>query len=115
MAFQKVMTLADLADRDCVGVALAGTQVALFRVGGELFALEDRCSHARWPLTKGVYRDGVVECALHKAQFCVRTGAALRLPATRAVRVYPLKIENGDIYVDVETASEGSRHGMARG
>jgi nitrite reductase/ring-hydroxylating ferredoxin subunit len=115
MAFQKAMTLAELAGRDCVSVPLAGELVALFRVGEELFAVQDRCSHARWPLSKGTYRDGVVECALHKAQFCVRTGAALRLPATRPIRVYPLKIENGDIYVDLGTAEEGTQHGMARG
>jgi 3-phenylpropionate/trans-cinnamate dioxygenase ferredoxin component len=114
MAFQKLMTLAELGDRDCVSTPLAGVLVALFRAGEELFAMEDRCSHARWPLTKGVYRDGVVECALHKAQFCVRTGAALRLPATRPVRVYPLKVENGDIYIDLEVAQE-AEHGMARG
>ena len=78
-----------------------GGPIALFRSGGELYALQDRCSHARWPLTKGAYRDGVVECMLHKAQFCVRTGAALRLPATKPVPVYPLKIVDGDIYVDL--------------
>ena len=115
MAFQKAMTLAELGDRDSASVMLAGEPVALFRIGDELFAMQDRCSHARWPLSKGIYRNGVVECALHKAQFCVRTGAALRLPATRAVRTYPLKIENGDIYVDVdlEAAEERAQHGVA--
>jgi nitrite reductase/ring-hydroxylating ferredoxin subunit len=115
MAFQKVMTLAELADRDYASVALGEQLVALFRVGDEWFAMQDRCSHARWPLTKGIYENGVVECALHKAQFCVRTGAALRLPATRPVRTYPLRIENGEIHVDLDTAAEGALHGMARG
>jgi nitrite reductase/ring-hydroxylating ferredoxin subunit len=113
MAFQKAMTMAELGDRDIASVTLAGEPVALFRIGDELFAIQDRCSHALWPLSKGIYRNGVVECALHKAQFCVRTGAALRRPATRAVRAYPLKIENGDIYVDLEVAEEGAQHGVA--
>lgn len=100
MAFRKVLSLAEMADREFLSVPSQSGAVAIFRAGQELFAMQDRCSHASWPLTKGIYRDGVVECALHKAQFCVRTGAALRLPARQPVRVYPLKVEDGDIYID---------------
>jgi 3-phenylpropionate/trans-cinnamate dioxygenase ferredoxin component len=94
-----------MGERPFVSVPHESGTVAVFRLGEELFALEDRCSHARWPLTKGVYRDGVVECALHKARFCVRTGAALCLPATRPVRTYPLKIMDGAICVDLDPAT----------
>lgn len=102
MAFCKVLSLSEMGDRPFVSLTLEGELIAIFRADGELYAVQDKCSHARWPLTKGVYRDGVVECALHKAQFCVKTGAALRLPATRPVRVYPLQVRDGDIYVDLD-------------
>lgn len=101
MAFRKVLSVAEMGDRDCVSVPLEGGAIALFRAGDQLYAMQDRCSHARWPLSKGAYRDGVVECMLHKAKFCVRTGAALSLPATKPVPVYPLKVVEGDIYVDL--------------
>lgn len=102
MAFRKVLPLAHMHGREFISVSAEGeaATVAIFRAGGELYAIEDRCSHANWPLTQGTYRDGIVECALHKAQFCVRTGAALRLPGRRPVRVFPLKVEDDHIYID---------------
>lgn len=102
MAFEKCIAVADMAGRDWISLPNKIGPVALFRVGDEFYAMEDKCSHARWALTKGPYANGVIECELHKARFCVKTGAALCLPATKPVKIYPVKIEAGDIYVDFE-------------
>lgn len=74
--------------------------VAVVRHDGELFAIEDRCSHAAVPLSEGDVVGCTLECYLHGAVFDLRTGEALSLPATESVRVFPVRIEGNDIQVD---------------
>ena len=78
----------------------AGThRIALFRIGDEVHAIGDRCSHAEASLSEGDLYDEEIECPRHGASFDVRTGEALSLPATKPVPVYPTKTEDGDVYL----------------
>ncbi len=76
--------------------------VAVFRVGEEFFAIDDTCTHAQSSLSEGYIDDYIVECAFHGAKFCVRTGKVLSLPATQPVRTYPVKVDEGCVFVDVD-------------
>ena len=98
----QVCRLEELAPGESRAVA-SEPPVVVFNVAGELFALEDQCSHMEFPLSDGYFdaEDASVECALHSGRFCVRTGDAICLPATKPVRTYPVTVENGEIYVDV--------------
>ncbi len=89
----------DLAEDRGHFVEVAGHRIALFRVGDEVFALSDTCSHAEASLSEGEVFDDAVECPLHGAAFDLRTGAALSLPATRPVSVYTVEVEDGEVYV----------------
>jgi len=73
----------------------------LARREGEIFALEDRCSHEDFPLSEGEIVDGALECVLHGARFDLRSGRALSLPAVRPVKTYRAEIREGDIYVEI--------------
>ncbi|NHB83911.1 non-heme iron oxygenase ferredoxin subunit [Tessaracoccus sp. HDW20] len=75
-------------------------EVALVRHKGELYAIENECSHAKVPLSEGDVVDCTIECYLHGSTFDLRTGKALNLPATQPVRVFPVRIEGDDILVD---------------
>ncbi len=56
--------------------------IALFNVGGEFYAINDRCSHGNASMSEGYLEDdATVECPLHAASFCLKTGKALCLPA----------------------------------
>ena len=68
---------------------------------GDFHALEDKCTHEDFELSAGVVdrEKGEVECILHGAKFDVRSGEALCAPAYEPVRKYPLKVENGIVYV----------------
>ena len=67
---------------------------------GEFHATADTCSHEKWSLGEDAELEGnEVVCPLHMARFDVRTGAPLCLPATTALRTYPLEIEGDDVYV----------------
>ena len=74
--------------------------VAIVTHGGQLFAIEDECSHAKVPLSEGEVIDCTIECYLHGSLFDLRTGAPLNLPATSPVRVFPVRIEGTDVLVD---------------
>jgi 3-phenylpropionate/trans-cinnamate dioxygenase ferredoxin component len=79
-----------------------GTRVAVCRVEGELFAIEDLCSHDDGPLGEGPLEGHEIECPRHGARFDVRTGAACRMPAAAPVPVFPIKVEHGDVFVELE-------------
>lgn len=80
-----------------------GLQIALFNIAGEFFAVNDRCSHGNASMSEGyVEDDGTVECPLHSARFCLRTGVALCQPATQAIQTYPVTLVDGKICVTLE-------------
>lgn len=83
-------------------VDVEGTLVALVATEGDLFAIQDECSHQAVMLSLGEVEDCTLECFAHGSRFDLRTGEALDLPATQPVPVYPVKIEGDDVYVDLE-------------
>lgn len=92
-----------------VGVATdsgAEQLIALVRTGdGEVYALDDECSHGRASLGDGDVEGCAVECWKHGSQFDVRTGKPLNLPATVPVATYPVTIDGEVILVDVDSPS----------
>ena len=77
--------------------------VGVYNVGGELCAIEDRCSHDDGPLVEGDWEPdrGVVICPRHGATFDICTGRALSLPAYLPVETFPVRCEDGLVKVDV--------------
>ncbi len=80
-----------------------GTSVAVAKVDGKLFAIEDVCTHDDGPLGEGFLDGCEIECPRHGARFDVRTGAVTRMPAAAPVAVLAVKVENDDLLVEVET------------
>ncbi|MET8825990.1 bifunctional 3-phenylpropionate/cinnamic acid dioxygenase ferredoxin subunit [Streptomyces sp. NPDC004610] len=103
-AFVRVCALSELAEDTPKRVELDGTPVALVHTEGEVFAINDICSHANVSLSEGEVEDCAIECWLHGSTFDLRTGKPSGLPATRPVPVYPVKIEGGSVLVDVHAS-----------
>lgn len=83
--------------------------LAVFNLDGEFFAMNDRCSHGNASMSEGYLEDdGTVECPLHAARFCLKTGKALCLPATDTIKTFPVTVEAGALYVQVEAAVAGA-------
>lgn len=76
--------------------------VVLANVDGDVYALEDRCSHQDYPLSAGELEGEELECPFHGARFDVCTGRALQLPAITPVRSYQVDVRDGDIYVRLD-------------
>ena len=108
MAFQRLCSLTDVKEPGSLRVELDRTgpdAVAVVRFEGEVYAIEDLCSHAEVPLSEGDVEEfrgaPTIECWLHGSCFDLRTGEPTNLPATEPVSVYPVRVEGEDVYVDV--------------
>ncbi len=89
----------DVPDGRGLCIEVGGAHVALWRVEGEYYATSDICTHEETSLSLGDLWDEVVECPLHGAQFDVRTGAVLSLPAIFPLQTFPTRVEGDTIYV----------------
>jgi naphthalene 1,2-dioxygenase system ferredoxin subunit len=82
----------ELPDDDVTGVEVAGRDIAIYRVGGQVYATDNICTHAHARLCDGFLDGHAVECPLHQGKFDIRDGRALCAPATETLRTYPVKI-----------------------
>ena len=85
---------------------VAGHRIAVFRMGDDLYALGDRCSHAEASLSEGEIFEGAVECPRHGSEFDLTTGEPESLPATRPVPVYVLDVEDATVFVSLVPETE---------
>lgn len=76
--------------------------VVLVNLDGDIYALEDRCSHQDYPLSAGELEDGQLECAFHGARFDVCSGRATQLPAVAPVRTYPVEVHDGEVFIRLD-------------
>jgi 3-phenylpropionate/trans-cinnamate dioxygenase ferredoxin component len=81
-------------------VEVGDTPVCLVRVGDEVLAVHDVCTHALESLSGGWVEDDRIECPRHGAQFSLRSGDALTPPASKAVPTFPVEVRGGRIFVD---------------
>ena len=89
----------DFPDQGIWPVRIAGVDVAVFRLGDELHALHDQCTHGAARLSDGYVEDGCVECPLHQGLFDIRTGAPQCAPVTQAVQCFPVRVVAGRVEV----------------
>ena len=86
----------------------SGTPICLARVGGDIVAFADGCTHREYPLSAGeLLSDGTIECPWHGARFDCRTGAVRKGPACKPIAVYETRVVDGDIQVRPK-ATKGS-------
>jgi NAD(P)H-flavin reductase/nitrite reductase/ring-hydroxylating ferredoxin subunit len=88
-------------DGESLPVIAGDQKIAVFRLGDEIFALKDLCTHGNAKLSDGYIEDGCVECPLHQGLFDIRTGEVRCAPLTENVRRFPVRIVDGRVEVDV--------------
>src|SRR5262245_12241679 len=93
--------LSDLADGDMKSCPVGKIDVLICRVAGELYAIEDLCSHADTTLSDGTLHGYTVTCSLHGAQFDVRDGSHKGPPAYCGVKTFELEKEGDEVCVVV--------------
>ncbi|HSJ33238.1 MAG TPA: non-heme iron oxygenase ferredoxin subunit [Longimicrobiales bacterium] len=102
--FVRVAAEADVPPNSLLSVELDGLdyKVCLAHADGRIYAFRDNCTHRDFPLSAGEIDDGTIECVWHGARFDMASGRATRLPAIKPVRTYPVRVEDGEIFIGVE-------------
>lgn len=95
-------TRGDVPDEDVIAVSVDGVEIALYGVGGEVYATGNICTHGHARLCDGFLEGGEIECPLHQGRFDVRTGKAMCAPLTENIRIYPVKVEGGNVLVELD-------------
>ena len=81
-------------------VRVGRQRIALYNVDGEFFATDDTCSHEEASLSEGFLFDDIVECPLHGAAFCVRTGEVEAFPAVVGVDTFAVRVVDDAVQVN---------------
>lgn len=94
-------TAASLPDGTLVSVTSGSVTAAVARVAGTWLAIDAWCTHEECPLSDGWVEGSAVRCACHGALFDLETGAPLEGPAMTPVAVYPTRVVDGRVEVEV--------------
>jgi 3-phenylpropionate/trans-cinnamate dioxygenase ferredoxin subunit len=88
-----------LANKENIIVDVDGTEVAIFKIDGQFYAIEDVCSHDGAEIASGELDGDEIICPRHGARFCVKTGEVKCAPAYENVDSFPLRVEKGRLQV----------------
>ncbi|GMU40976.1 MAG: hypothetical protein AMXMBFR23_18420 [Chloroflexota bacterium] len=105
MSNERVASASDIPEGEVRVVECGGRSLAVSNIEGELYAIDNRCTHDNGPLGEGRLRNGRVICPRHGAAFDAKTGRVLSLPAVRNVQAYRVVVDGDDVFIDCEAAS----------
>ena len=91
-----------IPEGEVIAATVAGRQIALYNIEGEIFATNNVCTHEHAYLSDGYLEGCVIECPLHQGKFDVRTGQPSCAPVTEAIRSYPVKVEAGRVFLALD-------------
>jgi 3-phenylpropionate/trans-cinnamate dioxygenase ferredoxin subunit len=99
--FLKVAALAEIPPGSSKLVEIEDVRVALFNLDGQIYAIEDVCTHDGGPLVEGmVLNQCEVMCPRHGARFDIRTGKALSFPAFEPTNTYAVRIQDNEVWIE---------------
>ncbi|MFZ4063807.1 MAG: non-heme iron oxygenase ferredoxin subunit [Candidatus Nanopelagicaceae bacterium] len=101
------LSFAALSERKPVKVDLNGTPVCVTRVGDEVFAIADTCSHSDASLSEGDVTDYKIECWLHGAEFDLRSGEVVTPPASIPVEVFEVSRNGDELTISSRKSAQG--------
>lgn len=105
----RVGTIAELAARTCTVVSAGKHGIAVFAHQGRFYAVDNRCPHMGFPLSRGTVRDGLLTCHWHHARFDLEGGGTLD-PFADNVRSFPVEVDGEAVFVVVDDGDENERN-----
>jgi 3-phenylpropionate/trans-cinnamate dioxygenase ferredoxin subunit len=97
--WQDVLNESALAEGKSVVVNVDGTDVAIFKIEGQCYAISDVCSHDGGEIASGTVEGDEIICPRHGARFCIKTGEVKSPPAYENIDCFPVRIAQGRIQV----------------
>ena len=101
MVFKKVANKLDVESVGVLRVEVDNREISLFNIDGDIYAIDEICSHADGPLSEGYLEGYEIECPFHGARFNIKTGEVTAPPAVVSVDVFDVRLVGDDIEIDV--------------
>jgi nitrite reductase/ring-hydroxylating ferredoxin subunit len=95
-----VSTLEELKKKGCISFNVDGYDLVIFNHEGRVYALDNRCPHMGFPLSRGTTKDGILTCDWHHARFDLKSGGTFDLWAGD-VPSFPTQVQNGKVWVKI--------------
>lgn len=99
--FYAIAKSSEIPEGERLFIEISGRSIVIFNIGGQLYAIEDICTHDNGPLGDGEVEGFEVICPRHGARFDVRDGKATRLPAVQPVPYYPVRITDDIVEIGI--------------
>ena len=99
--FVEIAPVEDLPGGERLFVEIENKPIVIFNIAGQLFAIGDVCTHDDGPLGDGDLEGYNIVCPRHGAEFDVRTGKVVQMPAVVDIPAYPIRVVEGVIQVGV--------------
>lgn len=99
--FVRAAALSELKPNELKGMKLNNRYVAVVKIGDQVYAFEDNCTHAACSISPGEVEDFIAPCYCHGAMFDVRTGAVVQGPAGRPLPTFAVEVRGDEVWVEV--------------
>jgi 3-phenylpropionate/trans-cinnamate dioxygenase ferredoxin subunit len=99
--FVEIAPVSELPAGERLFVEVGDKPIVIFNIAGQFFAIGDVCTHDGGPLGDGDLEGNHVVCPRHGAEFDVRTGKAMSMPAVVDIPAYPVQVRDGNIFVGI--------------
>ena len=99
--FVEIAPAAELPNGERLFVDLGDKPIVIFNIAGQFFAIGDVCTHDDGTLGDGMLEGHNIVCPRHGAEFDVRTGQAVQMPAVVDIPAYPVQVRDGKIFVGI--------------
>jgi 3-phenylpropionate/trans-cinnamate dioxygenase ferredoxin subunit len=99
--YLEIAPMSELPNGERMFVDIGDTPIVIFNIAGQLFAIGDVCTHDDGPVGDGDLEEYNVTCPRHGAEFDVRTGKVISMPAVVDIPAYPVQIRDGMIFLGV--------------
>lgn len=97
----KVPNGESMAEGTMIAATALGKRLIVYKAADGYFATDRRCTHQAADLLRGYFDANVIECPVHQGRFNICTGAPLSAPASAPLKTYPVKLEAGEVFVEV--------------
>ena len=99
--FVEIAPVDELPNGERLFVEIEGKPLVIFNIAGQFFSIGDVCSHDDGPVGEGDIEGYNITCPRHGAEFDVRTGAVVSMPAVVDIPAYPVQVRDGMIFVGI--------------
>ena len=99
--FFEVSNITEIQPGSRLYIEIDDSPIIIFNLNGELYAIDDECTHDNGPLGDGEIEGHCVSCPRHGAIFDIKTGKALTLPAVKDVNTYPVRVVDDMVEIGV--------------